>query len=47
MLLKHSGETDGGGRREKSQCLQWSNYMRLSIEDLHSSLCCHVSLWYS
>lgn len=44
LFLKHSGEAHDEGQRELT--LQWLNYIRLSIEDLHSSLCCQVSLWY-
>lgn len=48
MFLKHSGEThDEEGHRENRLDLQWSNYIRLSIEDPYSSLYCQVSLWYS
>lgn len=44
----HSGDTPDkeGLFRENWLCLQRSHCIRLSIEDLLSSLCCQVSLWY-
>lgn len=44
-FLKCSGETHDEVHREN--CLQWSNCIRLNIEDLYSSSCYQVSLWYS